>query len=165
VKGAGSAYSGKSSESDSIRFTFRKTSVARLRAARGAAGSRPSLAAADKDFSAPHADRGTRRNHHDLPPRGRQACINDYGSQPDTFAALGYDAARLLMSAIRQAGSVDLEAVRRALGDIHEFSGVTGTLRYPQGSRIPEKSVSVLQLQDGESTLFRTLVPDQVPAP
>jgi len=34
-------------------------------------------------------------------------------------------------------------------------------LRYPRGSRIPVKSVSVLQLQDGASTLFKVLVPDR----
>jgi branched-chain amino acid transport system substrate-binding protein len=95
----------------------------------------------------------------------RQAFLAAYGSQPDAFAALGYDAARLLMSAIRQAGSTDPEAVLQALGDIHEFTGVTGTLRYPQGGHIPVKSVTVLQTGDGATALFRVLVPGQVPAP
>ena len=95
----------------------------------------------------------------------RRAYIKAYGSRPDAFAALGYDAARLLMSAIRQAGSTDPEAVRQALGDIHEFTGVTGTMRYPQGSRIPVKSVTVLRIEDGETALIRVLVPDQVPEP
>jgi hypothetical protein len=52
----------------------------------------------------------------------RRAYLDAYGSQPGAFAALGYDAARLLMSAIRRAGSIDPEAVLQALGDIHEFT-------------------------------------------
>jgi len=95
----------------------------------------------------------------------RRAYIDAYGSRPDAFAALGYDAARLLMAAVRQAGSTDPEAVRQALGDIREFAGITGTMRYPQGSRIPLKSVSVLQILDGAPALFKVLVPEQVPAP
>jgi hypothetical protein len=42
---------------------------------------------------------------------------------------------------------------------------IAGTLRYPQDSRILVKSVSVLQLQDGATTLFKVMVPDQVTAP
>jgi branched-chain amino acid transport system substrate-binding protein len=95
----------------------------------------------------------------------RRAYLDAYGSRPDAFAALGYDTARLLMAAIRQAGSTDPAAVRQALGAIREFTGVTGTMRYPQGSRIPVKSVSVLQILDGAPVLFKVLVPEQVPAP
>ena len=97
--------------------------------------------------------------------RFRRSYLDAYGSHPDAFAALGYDTARLLMSAIRTAGRTDPQAVRKALGEIREFTGVTGTLRYPPGSHIPVKSVSVLQVQDGTTALFRTLMPDQVPPP
>lgn len=95
----------------------------------------------------------------------RRAYSDAYGSQPDAFAALGYDATRLLMAAIRMAGSTDPQAVRMALGDIREFTGVTGILRYPPGSRIPLKSVSVLRLQDGATVLFKAVAPEQVPPP
>ena len=95
----------------------------------------------------------------------RRAYADAYGSDPDAFAALGYDAAHLLMSAIRAAGSADPADVLQALGDIRDFTGVTGSLHYPQDSRIPTKSVSVLRIQDGASAFFRTLVPERVPPP
>ena len=37
------------------------------------------------------------------------------GQQPDAFSALGYDTARLLMAAIKAAGSTNPQAVRQAL--------------------------------------------------
>ena len=95
----------------------------------------------------------------------RQAYIDTYDSQPDAFAALGYDTTHLLMQAIHQAGSIDPTAVRHALASIQEFTGVTGTMRYPPGSHIPVKSVTVLRIQQGETALFNELVPEQVPPP
>lgn len=95
----------------------------------------------------------------------RRTYIDTYGSQPDAFAALGYDTTRLLMQAIQQAGSIDPAAVRHALANIHDFTGVTGTMHYPPGSRIPVKSVSVLHIQQGETSLFNERIPEQVPAP
>jgi branched-chain amino acid transport system substrate-binding protein len=95
----------------------------------------------------------------------RQAYDQAYKSQPDAFAALGYDTVHLLATAIREAGSIDPAAVREALAGIQDFTGVTGTMHYPPGSRIPVKSVSVLQIQQGNVTLLRQLTPEQVPAP
>ena len=95
----------------------------------------------------------------------RQAYIDTFDSQPDAFAALGYDTTHLLMQAIHQAGSIDPTAVRHALASIQEFTGVTGTMRYPPGSHIPVKSVTVLRIQQGETALFNELVPEQVPPP
>ncbi len=95
----------------------------------------------------------------------RRAYADAYGHDPDAFAALGYDTARLLMAAIDSAGSTDPATVRQALGNISGFTGVTGTIRYAQDSRIPAKSASVIQITGGNTALFRVLVPDQVPAP
>lgn len=86
-------------------------------------------------------------------------------SVPDAFAALGYDAARLLMHAIEQANSTDPEAVRRALAGIRQFDGVTGTMSYPKGSRIPTKSVSLVGVSGGKLRLVREILPKRVPLP
>ena len=51
-----------------------------------------------------------------------------YGSLPDTFSALGYDAARLLADAIQRAGSLNPQAVRDALATTKGFQGVTGQI-------------------------------------
>jgi len=84
---------------------------------------------------------------------------------PSAFAALGYDTARLLATAIADAGSFDPAAVRSALAGIREFSGVTGSMFYPAGGRIPVKTVTILSVRQGNVALFRQLTPQNVPAP
>jgi branched-chain amino acid transport system substrate-binding protein len=96
----------------------------------------------------------------------REAYAEAYpGSLPDAFAALGYDAARLLITAVTAARSPDPEKVRQALAVIQRFEGVTGTMSYPPGGRIPTKSVTILEIENGQSKLVRTLSPTQVPPP
>lgn len=87
------------------------------------------------------------------------------GVRPDAFAALGYDTARLLMSAIAAASDIDPARVRDALAEIREFTGVTGRMSYPPGSRIPLKAVTILRIRDGRTELFRQLTPREVPGP
>lgn len=53
-----------------------------------------------------------------------------FGKKPDTFAALGYDAANLLFQAIEEAGSTDRQAVRDALENMESFTGLTGTFSF-----------------------------------
>lgn len=96
----------------------------------------------------------------------RQAYVEAYdGIEPDAFAALGYDAARLLITAIETAGSADPELVRDALAGIREFNGVTGSMHYPANSRIPVKTVTILGIRQGTTELFRQLTPMSVPDP
>ncbi|MCB1056402.1 MAG: ABC transporter substrate-binding protein [Acidobacteria bacterium] len=87
------------------------------------------------------------------------------GQLPDAFAALGYDTVNLLLRAIGDAGSDDPAAVLGALARISDFVGVTGSLSFPAGERIPRKSVSILEVDDGSTHLVRQLVPKAVPAP
>jgi len=87
------------------------------------------------------------------------------GSAPDAFAALGYDAARLILAAITKAGRTDPDKVLRALAGVQRFEGVTGTLSYPAGSRIPTKTVSIVGYEAGKRRLVRQLAPERVPAP
>jgi len=96
----------------------------------------------------------------------RQAYADAYhGIEPDAFAALGYDAARLLMTAIETAASTDPALVRDALAGIREFNGVTGSMYYPANSRIPVKTVTILRVRQGTSELYRQLTPAIVPEP
>lgn len=87
------------------------------------------------------------------------------GNTPDAFAALGYDTARLLLAAIAQAETPDPEDVRKALAGIRRFKGITGTIGYSAGSRIPSKSVTILQVERGRLKLVRQLLPARVPPP
>jgi branched-chain amino acid transport system substrate-binding protein len=96
----------------------------------------------------------------------RKAYVHAYpGSSPTAFAALGYDAARLVMAAVAEAGSSDPEDVRRALSGIRKFQGITGTISYPAGSRIPSKSVTILRIERGHRRLVTNLLPARVPSP
>ena len=57
---------------------------------------------------------------------------------PDAFAALGYDAAKLLADAITRAGSTDSEKLRAAIQGTVDFPGVSGKIIYRPGSERQE---------------------------
>jgi branched-chain amino acid transport system substrate-binding protein len=96
----------------------------------------------------------------------RKAYIHAYpGSTPTAFAALGYDAARLILAAVAEAGSSDPDNVRQALSRTRQFRGVTGTISYSADSRIPTKSVSILQIEMGQRKLVKNQLPVKVPSP
>ncbi len=86
-------------------------------------------------------------------------------SAPDAFATLGYDAANLLIEAVRRAGTDEPEAVRQALAGIRQFDGVTGEMGFPLDSQIPIKSVSILGVTGGTVQLAAQVMPRQAPAP
>ena len=83
----------------------------------------------------------------------------------DAFSALGYDTARLLMAAIKSAGGTKPQAVRKALAATHDFGGVTGTISYRGGSRIPAKSVSIIAVMHGRQSLAASVLPTKIPPP
>jgi len=87
------------------------------------------------------------------------------GREPDAFSALGYDTARLLITAIRSAGSTKPQAVRKALAATRGFAGVTGTISYRGGSRIPAKSVSIISVMRGRQGFAASVLPEKIPAP
>ena len=79
----------------------------------------------------------------------KQAYKEKYGSNPDTFAALSYDATQLLMKAIEKAGSTDPQAITKALAETKDFDGVTGT--FSMGAdHTPVKSAVVIEFQNGQ---------------
>jgi branched-chain amino acid transport system substrate-binding protein len=90
----------------------------------------------------------------------------EYNKPPESaFAALGYDAIYLMADAIKRAGSDDPKAIRDALAATQGFQGVTGTVTYQPGQRIPQKSVTIVAIKDGKYTLAAEVVPEKVPAP
>jgi branched-chain amino acid transport system substrate-binding protein len=86
----------------------------------------------------------------------------EYGYPPENaFSALGYDAVNLLADAVDRAGSGDPEAVREALSDTAGFAGVTGEISYRNGSRIPNKGVTMILLADGEIAGSEVVTPER----
>ena len=89
-----------------------------------------------------------------------------YGTAPENaFAGLGYDTVELLADAIRRAGASDPAAIGAALASTSDLAGVTGTISYVGGSRIPQKTVTVVRLNDGQRELAAEIVPTHVPSP
>ena len=80
-----------------------------------------------------------------------------FGEPPNSFAALGYDAGRIIAQAIKEAGSTDNEAIIRALANLN-FSGVTGDISFDAGGN-PIKSVIVTSIQDGRARLYTYVAP------
>ncbi|WP_029278473.1 ABC transporter substrate-binding protein, partial [Carnobacterium jeotgali] len=72
----------------------------------------------------------------------------EYDVDPDMFAALAYDTVYLVAQAIEAADDTTPKALTKALEDITEFDGVTGTFSFDENHN-PVKSTLVIELQDG----------------
>lgn len=72
-----------------------------------------------------------------------------YGEEPDSMAALGYDAAQLLAAAIKQAGTTDGAKVRDALAKTRDFPGASGTITLDQ-DRNAVKPAAIMTIKDGK---------------
>ena len=81
-----------------------------------------------------------------------------YGTLPDTFSALGYDAARLLSGAIQRAGSADPPAVRDALARTAGFQGVTGQISF-DANRNASKPGLIATVKDGKFEVAEKIAP------
>ncbi len=87
-----------------------------------------------------------------------------YGSAPaDAFAALGYDAARLILDVLRRARNQ--AGIFPALENTAGFQGVTGTISFSPASHVPLKTVWAIAVQNGVKSLADAFVPDSIPPP
>ena len=76
-----------------------------------------------------------------------------YNAEPDALAALGYDAAKMLIAAIKTAGSTEPEKIRVALEGTKDFQGVTGVITVDPKTHNPVKSAVIIKMVDGKKTL------------
>jgi branched-chain amino acid transport system substrate-binding protein len=81
-----------------------------------------------------------------------------YGADPDSIAALSYDAVRLLADAIRRAGSTEGKRVRDALADTRDFEGVTGRITM-DADRNPIKPAVILKVEGGRFRFVTSVAP------
>jgi branched-chain amino acid transport system substrate-binding protein len=81
-----------------------------------------------------------------------------YGESPDALAALGYDAAGLLLDAIRRAGSADGKAIRDAIAATRDYQGATGAIGM-DAQRNARKPAVILQVKGGKFVLVETIAP------
>ncbi len=64
-----------------------------------------------------------------------------YGKMPDTWAALYYDAAKVLFYAIKKAGSANPVKVREVLHNTKNFEGVTGSITFSSNGDVIGKKL------------------------
>jgi branched-chain amino acid transport system substrate-binding protein len=84
----------------------------------------------------------------------------EYGTAVENaFAALGYDMMNQIADAITRAGSAEPKAIRDALAATQGFKGVTGVIGYEPGKRVPNKSVTIIKVQDGVYSFAKEIVP------
>ncbi|MBW0000651.1 MAG: ABC transporter substrate-binding protein [Verrucomicrobia bacterium] len=81
-----------------------------------------------------------------------------YNAMPDAFAALGYDAVKLLADAIKRAGGPDPAKIRDAIADTRDFPGVSGSITI-NPERNATKSAVILTIKDGGVHYWETIEP------
>jgi branched-chain amino acid transport system substrate-binding protein len=81
-----------------------------------------------------------------------------YGETPDAMAALSYDAAMVLVDAIKRAGSARPDSIRMALAKTSGFMGVTGNTTLDE-KRNAVKPAVVLEIKGGKSVFKETVAP------
>jgi len=81
-----------------------------------------------------------------------------YGTEPDAFAALGYDAMYLMADAVNRAGQADSIAIKDALAATKDFTGITGNLSMDEKHN-PVKAAVILEMKDGKQTFREKVQP------
>ena len=82
----------------------------------------------------------------------------EYGHAPNVFAALGYDAGKLLVDALKRAGSDDPEALRKAIEETKNLTVGTGTITM-DAEHNPIKQAVILENKDGDRTVVAKIMP------
>jgi branched-chain amino acid transport system substrate-binding protein len=87
-----------------------------------------------------------------------EAFREEYGRDPDTMSATGYDSYLVLRDAIERAGSVDGDAIRDALAATQDFEGASGSISIDSNGNAV-KSAVVMGFEDQESYLVTVVNP------
>ena len=77
---------------------------------------------------------------------------------PDAFAALGYDAAYVLVDAIKRAGVTDGPKLRDALAATKNFAGASGATTIDK-ARNATKGATIIAIKDGKLQFHKTVDP------
>ena len=81
-----------------------------------------------------------------------------YGIAPDGPAAMGYDAVKLIATAMRRAGSVEKTAIRDELAATRNYRGATTILSYDE-NRHPIKSAVIMRIKNGRVKFHQQIEP------
>lgn len=108
--------------------------------------------------------------HPDTPREQQQAFIRKYrqkyGTDPDTWAAQGYDAVYLLAHAMTVAQSSNSEAIANALHQTRDWQGVTGPHTFDERGDVVGKPIILKILRDGRFDFYQIVnIADEDNAP
>jgi branched-chain amino acid transport system substrate-binding protein len=81
-----------------------------------------------------------------------------FGTLPDNFAALGYDAANVILDAIKRANSTDSAAIRDAIAQTKGFPGVSGAITI-DAQRNASKPAVILAIREQQVQYFEKINP------
>ena len=89
-----------------------------------------------------------------------------YGTPPENaFAALGYDTLGLVVDAIGRAGAADPAKIRDALAATQGYKGITGSISFRPGIRVPDKTVTIIGVKGEKLYLASEVTPSWISAP
>ena len=88
-----------------------------------------------------------------------EAYKKKYNHAPNVFAALGYDAGKMLVDALKRAGSGDTEKIREALEATKDLKVGTGTISMDKNHN-PIKTAVILEMKNGEKELKAKITPE-----
>ncbi|MGV8905023.1 MAG: ABC transporter substrate-binding protein [Acetobacterium sp.] len=80
-----------------------------------------------------------------------------YSKVPNSFSALGYDAAYVMADAIKAAGSTESADIIKALAAT-EYPGVTGNLKFDANGDPKDKEVTIIKIDGGQLKFETTVV-------
>lgn len=103
-------------------------------------------------------------NHYSIEDKGpastafAEAYKKEYGQIPDALAVLGYDAANLLVDAIKRANSLDRIKIQAALASSKAFPAITGATTLNE-SHDAVKSAVIIEMKAGKQVYKETVKP------
>lgn len=80
-----------------------------------------------------------------------EAFRSEYEKEPDTYAALAYDSAKLIFAAIEENGE-SREGIMQFLDEVNDFPGVAGPISFDENHDVV-RNIVVLTVRDGKIAL------------
>ena len=87
------------------------------------------------------------------------AFTKEYGHAPNVFAALGYDAGKLLVDALKRANSTDPEAIRKAIEETKDLQVATAKITMDPATHNPIQDAIIIENKDGKYTFKGRIAP------
>ena len=87
-----------------------------------------------------------------------EAYKKEYGKTPDSMAAMGFDAANLLVDAIRRANSTESAKIRDALSATRNFQSVSGEMSL-NDTHDAVRGVVIIEMKNGKQVYRETIKP------